>query len=134
MIKRNLSLLAAAALFTGGVLGACSSDENGSTSNSNGTPDSGSTPDASTDAKETPDTSSVIDVNSPDTPHDITIEPSAPVVTVKTGEPLPSVTFEALVDGEPVTALWLIDRGEIGQIDTHTGEFSQRARLRVSQT
>jgi hypothetical protein len=124
-MKWNLSWLVVVALCVGAVLGACSGgDGGGSASNSNPGKDGGGT-DASGDATPPPDAAdgSAFDVSSSDA-HDMAIDPQDPVLTVTTGQPIPSVTFEARVNGKPVTALWLVDRGEIGLIDVHTGAFT----------
>ncbi len=54
----------------------------------------------------------------------LTIVPEAPTVTVETGKPVPTLTFEAKVNGATVAAKWLIDRGEIGTIGLQTGLFT----------
>lgn len=124
-LRPNLTWLIVIALCVGGVLGACGSDGGSSASNT-GTPsnEAGSS-DGPSDATMLPETSdgAVFDVGSSDA-HDITIDPMAPVLTVQTGQPVPTVTFEAKVNGSPVTALWLVDRGEIGLIDVHSGLFT----------
>ena len=108
----------------GAVLGACSGgNSDGSASNANTHPDGGAS-EASADGALPVDGAegSVFDVTSSDA-HDITIYPKDPVITVSTGQPIPSLTFEARVNDKSVTALWLVDRGEIGLIDVHSGVF-----------
>ncbi len=124
-MKWNYSWLVVAALVGGGFVGACSGDEGGgSASNTNGGSDGGIPSDSATSDGSDAADATVLDVGTQDANHDITIEPAAPVLTVKTGEPMPTVTFVAKVDGNPVTALWLVDRGEIGLIDVHAGVFT----------
>jgi hypothetical protein len=53
----------------------------------------------------------------------LVIAPLAPVVTVITGKPLPTVQFSAKIGGAAATAAWLLDRGELGTIDK-TGLFT----------
>lgn len=46
------------------------------------------------------------------------VEPEAPqVITVVAGTSMPTITFSATLDGQPVTAGWAVDRGEIGVVD-----------------
>lgn len=45
------------------------------------------------------------------------ITPVDPVITVVTGEPLPTVQFQLLHQGNPEAAIWMVSRGEIGAID-----------------
>jgi hypothetical protein len=47
----------------------------------------------------------------------LTIVPAMPVVTVVTGQALPTVQFTANVGSTTVAAAWAIDRGELGSID-----------------
>jgi hypothetical protein len=47
----------------------------------------------------------------------LTILPAMPVVTVITGQAVPTVQFSALLGGIQTGAMWSIDRGEIGTID-----------------
>lgn len=54
----------------------------------------------------------------------LSIEPSAPEITVVTGQPVPTVTFVAKAGGSTVPALWLVDRGEIGSMGLHDGVFT----------
>ena len=54
----------------------------------------------------------------------LAIFPDSPTVTVETGKPLPTLTFEARVNDKAVGAKWLVDRGEIGTIGAQTGVFS----------
>jgi hypothetical protein len=51
------------------------------------------------------------------------ITPTAPTLTVVTGQPVPTQQFTALVMGQATTAKWLLDRGELGVIDA-TGLFT----------
>lgn len=124
-MKRNLSWLMLVALCVGGFLGACGSDDGGAASNGSTQKDGGASDASDAATPPPPDAAegAVFDVVSSDA-QDITIEPLAPVLTVMTGQPIPTLTFEAKVNGQPVTALWLVDRGEIGLIDVHSGLFT----------
>ncbi len=53
----------------------------------------------------------------------LTISPPSALVTVQTGQSLPTEQFQALLDGQPISATWSISRGEIGSVDG-TGLFS----------
>ncbi len=53
----------------------------------------------------------------------LVIQPLNSMVTVTTGQPVPTVQFTATVNGTAVSAVWLVDRGEIGSIDG-TGLFT----------
>jgi hypothetical protein len=54
----------------------------------------------------------------------LAIEPLDTVVTVFSGQPLPTVQYTATVNGQPVVAGWGIDRVAIGTIDPHGGLFT----------
>ncbi len=56
-----------------------------------------------------------IDAGNPDA-QAYSISPEDPEITVVTGEPLPTVQFQAMLGDEPVAANWLVSRGEIGTI------------------
>jgi hypothetical protein len=56
------------------------------------------------------------------------ITPQDPVVTVTTGQVLPTVQFQATLNDAPVSAQWLIDRGELGLIDAD-GFFTPSGNL-----
>jgi hypothetical protein len=54
----------------------------------------------------------------------IAVLPAAPVVTVVTGQPIPTQQFTATVNGQPTTqVVWSIDQGALGAIDA-TGLFT----------
>ena len=53
----------------------------------------------------------------------LAIAPLAPVVTVVTGQALPTQQFTATINGVTTGAAWSIDRGELGTIDA-TGLFT----------
>lgn len=66
-----------------------------------------------------------------------TVEPATPVITVVTGQPLPTVQFEAVCNGTPEPAQWLCSRGEIGSIDengvfTPTGDVAGEAVIEAT--
>jgi len=51
------------------------------------------------------------------------VQPSDPqIITVNAGDTMPTVTFDATLDGAPVAAGWGVDRGEIGTVDEGPGE------------
>lgn len=52
-----------------------------------------------------------------------TIEPKNPVLVYKCNQPAPTQQFEAFENGKKANAKWLVDRAEIGTIDT-TGLFT----------
>ncbi len=58
----------------------------------------------------------------------LSITPSAPVLTVRTGQPAATVAFKASSAGATVNAKWLLDRGELGSIDAN-GVFTASGRL-----
>ncbi|MBI4699977.1 MAG: Ig-like domain-containing protein [Deltaproteobacteria bacterium] len=67
----------------------------------------------------------------------LAISPQDPVLTVVTGQPVPTVTFQVLNTGSPVPALWLVDRGEIASIDktgllTPTGKVAGKATVEAT--
>lgn len=45
------------------------------------------------------------------------ITPQDPVITVVSGQPVPTIQFQVLQQGNPVPAQWLCSRGELGTID-----------------
>ncbi len=47
----------------------------------------------------------------------LTLAPLAPVVTVTTGQAVPTVQFTAMIGGQKTGAGWAIDRGELGSIN-----------------
>ena len=47
----------------------------------------------------------------------LVVTPANPVLVVTPCQPLPSVTFTATLDGQPVAAQWQTNRGELGSID-----------------
>ena len=53
----------------------------------------------------------------------LAITPSMPVVTIITGQPVPTVQFMATIGGAPIAPAWSIDRGELGAID-NSGLFT----------
>jgi hypothetical protein len=54
----------------------------------------------------------------------IALSPKAPVVTVITGQPVPTLQFNATVGGKPATgATWILDKGQLGSI-SKTGLFT----------
>jgi hypothetical protein len=59
----------------------------------------------------------------------ITIEPDSPTVNVETGQPIPTISFVAKVNGAATPAQWLIDRGELGSIGAKTGVFTPSGRI-----
>jgi hypothetical protein len=75
---------------------------------------------------------------STDVPSSYLLTPQDPVVTVKTGQPLPTIDFDVTTaTGMPVSAAWLIDRAEIGSIDqtglfTATGKAAGQAKVEAS--
>jgi hypothetical protein len=58
----------------------------------------------------------------------LVIAPLAPVVSVVTGKPLPTVSFSAKVSGSAVTAVWILDKGELGSINK-TGLFTPAGNI-----
>jgi hypothetical protein len=54
----------------------------------------------------------------------LTIAPQDAVVTVVTGQPLPTLQYTATRDGQSVQAAWSIDRGELGTISGSGGLFT----------
>ncbi len=59
----------------------------------------------------------------------IVISPANKVVDVTFGQPPPTVSYTATVDGQPVAASWSVDRGEIGSIDASSGVFTPGGML-----
>ena len=58
----------------------------------------------------------------------LAITPQDPVVNVTTGQAVPTVQFQVTLNGSPVPAQWLIDRGELGLVNTQ-GLFTPSANL-----
>jgi hypothetical protein len=59
----------------------------------------------------------------------LAITPPNKVIDVTTGQPIPSVTFVATLNGATVPASFSIDRGEIGSIGAGTGVFTPGGML-----
>jgi hypothetical protein len=80
---------------------------------------------------------SFVDVSN-DTASAYLLSPQDPVVIVKTGQPLPTVDFDVTTtSGAPVSALWLVDRAEIGSIDasglfTASGNAAGKAKIEAT--
>ena len=52
-----------------------------------------------------------------DAPHVFDVQPSAlQTITVPAGQTMPTVTYQATLDGQPIQAGWLVDRGDLGSI------------------
>ncbi len=66
---------------------------------------------------------------SPDLTGTLAITPVDPTVTVTTGQPTPTISFKATLDGRPVPASWQVDHGELGSIDQTSGVFTPRGTL-----
>jgi hypothetical protein len=49
----------------------------------------------------------------------IVVTPSGSMVTVVSGQPAPTVSFHAQLNGAPVAVMWQVDHPEIGTIDAH---------------
>ena len=58
----------------------------------------------------------------------LTISPSAPVITLVGGKPPTTLQFTAKVGGNATTAVWILDRGELGSIDK-TGLFTSAGTI-----
>jgi len=58
-----------------------------------------------------------LDVNPGDTSSSLAIQPKDPTLTAKCGAAAPTVQLDAFSNGQKVTALWLVDKAEIGTID-----------------
>jgi len=70
----------------------------------------------------------------PDAASSLEITPANPVVVVKSGQALPTVSFKITSNGTPVGAQWLVNRAEIGSIDksgvfTPTGKVAGQATV-----
>ena len=53
----------------------------------------------------------------PDAPHVFDVQPSTlQTIIVPAGQAMPTVTYQATLDGQPIQAGWLIDRGDLGSI------------------
>jgi hypothetical protein len=61
-------------------------------------------------------------------PGQLAVQPANKTVLVTVGLPLPTVQYVATLNGSPVAAAWLIDRGEIGSI-TSAGVFTPSGNL-----
>jgi hypothetical protein len=73
----------------------------------------------------------------PDAASSLKITPANPVVVVKSGQALPTVSFQVTSNGTPVGAQWLINRAEIGSIDksgvfTPTGKVAGQATVEAT--
>lgn len=100
------ALVVCLAAFGAGLAGACGGDD-GSVAG----------PGGSSGASGAGATGGGLDVNS-DGVSSLTLSPQNPVVTIQTGQPMPTVQFEVTdPSGAAVSALWLVDRAEIGSID-----------------
>ncbi len=53
----------------------------------------------------------------PDLPPALTISPTAPKIVVQTGKPVPTVQFQARIEGKKVAADWVLEQVEFGVID-----------------
>src|SRR5439155_2106653 len=58
----------------------------------------------------------------------LVVMPQNQMVTVIDGQPPPTVQYTATLGGTQVTALWQIDKGEIGSIDSN-GVFTPKGTL-----
>lgn len=113
MITKGFGLgLLSLAICTAFGMGACSSDE----STVAGPSGLGGGGHGATDGAAGSGGGIVID-GSTDAPNGLTITPNNPVVTYDTSQPAPTVQFQVLANGTPASALWAIDRAEIGSID-----------------
>ncbi len=66
-----------------------------------------------------------------------TVDPQSSSVVVKTGTPTPTVQLTARANGNVVTPIWSIDRGELGSVDasglfTPGGHFGGTAKITAS--
>jgi hypothetical protein len=59
----------------------------------------------------------------------LVVAPQNQIVTVKVGQPLPTVQFSATLGGQTVAPVWSIDRGEIGAIGPSTGVFTPGGKV-----
>jgi hypothetical protein len=59
----------------------------------------------------------------------LVVQPQNQVLTVKVGQPLPTLQFGATLGGQTVAPAWSIDRGELGSIGTSTGVFTPAGTL-----
>jgi hypothetical protein len=52
-----------------------------------------------------------------DAPHVLDVQPSAlQTITVTAGQTMPTVSYQATLDGQPIKAGWSVDRGDLGSI------------------
>ncbi len=65
----------------------------------------------------------LVDASIGDAISNLALTPQNPVVTVKSGQPMPTVQFAVNGPSGPVAAQWLVDRAEIGSID-NSGLFT----------
>lgn len=135
-IGRLFSTALVVSVATAGVMAACGGGDNteatppSPASSSGGS--GGSLPDASSSDAATSEDSGMglLDVaTGEDADTTVTIEPANPEIVVQTGQPVPTVTFVAKSGSKPVSAKWLVDRGEIGTIGLHDGTFLPRGDL-----
>ena len=59
----------------------------------------------------------------------LTIKPTDATLTVNYGQAPPSLTYQAFYNGNPVTASFSIDRGELGDLNVSTGLFVPKGVL-----
>lgn len=59
----------------------------------------------------------------------LVLSPQNPTITVTSGQPVPTVTFTATVNGGQVNASYTLDRGELATVGTATGLFTPSGRF-----
>lgn len=119
-LRARSSLFFAAALTASAIFAACGSDDNSVF----GDGKDGGGDGALTDGSQSFPESGGFDTDSGGTPTGpISITPADQVIDIPAGAPIPTVTYKAIQGGKPVSALWSIDRGEIGSIDVGSGVF-----------
>ena len=139
MVKRawlGIAVGLALALALSGAMSACGSEGGNSSSSSSGTGATTSSGTAGAGGSSSGAGGDLFDAGTGDaSAYDLT--PQDPVLTVVSGQALPTVQFQVTQGGNVVPALWLCSRGEIGVIDsdgifTPTGTVGGQATIEAT--
>ncbi|MEO8797757.1 MAG: hypothetical protein ABI551_07725, partial [Polyangiaceae bacterium] len=120
-LRARSSLFFAAALTASAIFAACGSDDNSVFGDGK---DGGGDDGAITDGSQSFPEGGGFNTDSGGTPTGpISITPADQVIDIPAGASIPTVTYQAIQGGKKVSALWSIDRGELGSIDVGSGVF-----------